>query len=220
MSADPQINKSAAALAVGYQLLDHLDPSTGIAWPGVQRLAERTGFKSRPVERAIALLIATGWFLKTRQGGTKRGESNRYAFARWNAPSSETGLSDVAPSSMASNPVTNRQVTPSPMTGDSPYESPQDSRQRNLRVFGVLETRARATAPAPKTDPVMDRISAALATLPELENFARRVPRAATIIRTAYEIERDDGEGAGLAVLLDAIASAPALSIARAGGAR
>lgn len=206
MAADRQL--SAGALAVAHALLDLTNPATGVAWPGVEYLANRTGLSPRATERAIGQLIGAGWFLKADNAGGRH-KSNRYAFARWETPASATGLDGETPASVARNPGANRQETPASTTGESYKESIFESgQQRNLRVFGVLEPRGERSAPAKPADPATARLQAALAA-PELADFQRRVPKAANVMRLAYEAERQ-GEGDGVAILREALAAAPA----------
>lgn len=61
---------------VAYVIADHLNKTTGDAWPSMERIAERLCVSPKTVQRCVRQLERSGWLSVKRSTGRKR--SNRY----------------------------------------------------------------------------------------------------------------------------------------------
>ena len=75
---------SATARRVGLELLNHVNRTTGTAWPSEARMAEALSLSARSIRRAKAELAALGLITWQRRGTSKAGRTNLYSLA-WDA---------------------------------------------------------------------------------------------------------------------------------------
>jgi hypothetical protein len=68
---------SATEFRIAYQLANHINNSSGKAWPGKQRLSETTCTSIRTVQRSIGKLVGLGFVTRSQ----RRGRSSLYELA-------------------------------------------------------------------------------------------------------------------------------------------